>query len=218
MEFHPQKCQVLHITSKRKSVLASYTIHGHTLEEVSSAKYLGVTLQNNLSWNFHVDTIAKKAKNTRAFLQRSLQQCPKKTKELCYTTLVHPIMEYASVVWDPFTEENIRKLEMVQRRALVYADYRLPSSVTLMLQQLQWSTLQERRAQAKVIIVYQIVYSLVDTPADQLITTTAYINERSQHEVHGSLCKDTRLPTILLPRHRQTLEQPSPVSSQLSYP
>ena len=68
MEFHPQKCQVLHITSKRKPVLASYTIHGHTLEEISSAKYLGVTLQNNLSWNSHVDTIAKKANNTRAFL------------------------------------------------------------------------------------------------------------------------------------------------------
>ena len=32
MEFHPQKCQVLHITSKQKPVLASYTIHGHTLE------------------------------------------------------------------------------------------------------------------------------------------------------------------------------------------
>ena len=173
MEFHPQKCQVLHITSKRKPVLASYTIHDHTLEEVSSAKYLGVTLQNNLSWNSHVDTIAKKANNARAFLQRNLQQCPKKTKELCYTTLVRPIMEYSSVVWDPFTEENIRKLEMVQRRAarMVYADYRLTSSITIMLQQLQWSTLQERRAQAKAIIVYRIFYSLVNIPANQLVPT-----------------------------------------------
>ena len=88
-------------------------------------------------------------------------------------TLVRPIMEYASVVWDPFTEENIRKLEMVQRRAarMVYANCRLTSSVTIMLQQLQWSTLQERRAQAKVIMVYRIVYSLVDIQADQLIPT-----------------------------------------------
>ena len=115
------------------------------LEEVSAAKYLGLTLQNNLSWNSHVDNIATKANNTRAFLQRNLQQCRKKTEELCYMTLIRPIMEYASVVWDPFTEDNIRKLEMVQRRevCMVYADYRLTSSVTSMLQQLQWSTLQE---------------------------------------------------------------------------
>ena len=39
MEFHPQKCHVLHITFKRKSVGYLYhTVHGNTLEEVSSAK------------------------------------------------------------------------------------------------------------------------------------------------------------------------------------
>ena len=166
VEFHPKECQVLHITCKRKHILVSYTIHGHTLEEVSSAKYLGVTLQKNLSWNTHIDSTAKKANNTRAFLQRNLQQYPRKTKELCYKTLVRPIMEYASVVWDPFTEDNIRKLEMVKRRAarMVYSDYRRTSSVTPMLQQLQWTNLQERRAQAKVIMVYRIVYDLVDIP------------------------------------------------------
>ena len=39
---------------------------------------------------------------------------------------------------------------MVQSRAarMVYADFRLTSSVTPLLQQLQWPTLQERRAQA----------------------------------------------------------------------
>ena len=93
-------------------------------------------------------------------------------RALLHTTLIGPIMEYASVVWDPFTEENIRKLEMVQRRAvcMVYADYRLTSSVTNMLQQLQWSTLQENRAQAKVIMVCQIVYSFVDLFFFLLIT------------------------------------------------
>jgi hypothetical protein len=41
-----------------------------------------------------------------------------------------------------------RKLEMIQRRAarVVYADYQTTSSVSTMLNQLQWTTLQERRA------------------------------------------------------------------------
>ena len=55
-------------------------------------------------------------------------------------------MEYATVIWDPFTEANIRKLEMVQRRSarMVCSDYQRTSSVSSMLQQLQWPTLQER--------------------------------------------------------------------------
>ena len=41
-----------------------------------------------------------------------------------------------------------------------------------------------------------------------------YIGERSQHEVPGisTLCMNSFLTTIVLPRHKKTLEQPSPIS------
>ena len=117
MEFHPQKCQVMHITNKRKPIKVPYNIHEHTLEEVDSAKYLGLNIHKTLNWNLHIDTVTKKSNNARSFLQRNISQCPRKTKELCYNTLVRPLMEYATVIWDPFTESNIRKLEMVQRRS-----------------------------------------------------------------------------------------------------
>ena len=41
MEFHPEKCQVLHITKQRNPVKHTYTIHGQPLQAVTSAKYLG---------------------------------------------------------------------------------------------------------------------------------------------------------------------------------
>ena len=93
----------MHITNKRKPVETKYTIHGETLETVESTKYLGVHMQKNLNWNTHVNAIAKKANNTCSFLYRNLRKCPKETKELAYRTLVRPIVEYASPVWDPHT-------------------------------------------------------------------------------------------------------------------
>ena len=55
--------------------------------------------------------------------------------------MVRPQMEYASVIWDPY---YIDKLELIQRRAArwVLSDYNRTSSVSLMLQQLSWPTLQ----------------------------------------------------------------------------
>jgi len=63
-----------------------------------------------------------------------------------------------SIIWDPVTQNNIRELEMVQRRAarFVTGDYRTTSSVTLMLEALQWTELQQRRKRAKVIMLYRI--------------------------------------------------------------
>lgn len=182
MEFHPGKCQVLHITNKRMPIRHLYTIHGQTLQEVDSAKYLGITLHKSLSWNHHINTITKKANNTRAFLQRNLYGCPRKTKQLCYKTLVRPLMEYAPVIWDPHTQANIQKLEMVQRRSArwVYSDFRNTTSVTPMLHELEWPPLQERRAQAKLIMLYRIVHQLVDIPAANLtpVTTTRGHDQR----------------------------------------
>ena len=80
MEFNPKKCQVLRVTNKRKCVEHPYSIHGHILEVVDSAKYLGVNIHKTLKWNHHINQVTKKANSTSAFLRRNIHQCPRETK------------------------------------------------------------------------------------------------------------------------------------------
>ena len=84
----------------------------------------------------------------------------------CYKSLVRPQLEYASTVWDPSTKSNITKVEAVQRRAarFVIGDYSRTSSVTTMLQHLEWKGLQTRRQHAKVTMMHRIVHRLVEIP------------------------------------------------------
>ena len=72
MEFNIAKCNVLRVTRRHTPLIYNYKIHGHYLNVVDSAKYLGVHLSNDLRWNEHVNNITSKANKTLGFLKRNL--------------------------------------------------------------------------------------------------------------------------------------------------
>ena len=157
MQFHPDKCTNTSITRKQQTLLGKYTINNHQLENVTETKYLGLTIQDNLCWNKHIQNTCTKANQALGFLRRNLKIGNKKMKENSYKTLVRPILEYASTVWDPHTEDNIQNLETIQRRAARWVSHRFrqTSSVEDMLTDLKWPTLQQRRQQNRLHMFYK---------------------------------------------------------------
>ena len=147
MKFHPSKCTKMTVTSKRSPTKTEYNLHGHILASVPSAKYLGVTITDYLQWDTHIQNICDKANRTIGFLRRNLNIGAVSIKQQAYLTLFRPLIEYASTVWDPYTQANIQKLEIVQRRAARYVmnRQRNTSSVSDMLQRLNWRSLESRR-------------------------------------------------------------------------
>ena len=115
MEFHPDKCQILHIINKRKPILLSYHIHGTDLKPFDSAKYLGVTIDRKLGWDPHISYVYNKASFMMSFLERNLRKCPSNTKLKCINALVRPILDYGCCVWDPRKTTQIDRLEKSAR-------------------------------------------------------------------------------------------------------
>ena len=124
-----------------------------------------------------------KLTGTLGFLRRNLRILNEETKTLAYKTIVRPSLEYCSMVWNPYTKEQTRKIEMVQRRAARYVTnrYHNTSSVTNMLDHLGWESLESRRTKAQLTMLYKITNGLVDIPADRHLTPGHSVATRSAH-------------------------------------
>ena len=92
-------------------------------------------------------------------------------------------MEYAATVWDPLTQANIDSMEAIQRRAarFVLRRYRNTSSVSNMIDELRWPSLQDRRQAARLTMLYKIRHKLVCTNNFTVKLQPAVARQRRGH-------------------------------------
>ena len=182
MKFNSQKCFVMHISHARSLKEYSYSLAGDVLATTSSHPYLGVCITNNLSWNNHIQDICSKANRSLGFIRRNLYSCNQTTKLLAYRSLVRPLTEYASSVWDPYSIKNISQLETVQRRAVrfIIHDYssRDEGFMTQKLKDLDLDELSLRRKIRRLCIFQQSRHGHLSLPIGSLLRP---VRRQSRH-------------------------------------
>ena len=142
-------------------------MHNKSLEIVKEEKYLGVVINQKLSWKPHIVKMTSKANNSRHFLQRNLVNCNKEVKLQCYKTYVRPILEYSSTVWDPVNNKGLNeKIEGAQNKSIrwICNKWDINSSPTSMAKELKLQSLHSRRQIAKLKLLHSFNHELKFLP------------------------------------------------------
>ena len=190
------KTQVVLFGSRRalsKNPELNISLEGGRLQQVNCVKYLGVMLDNILSWNAHVDHLQRKTNRIVKMLRRLRYTVPSCVIQNIYMAIVLPSMDYCDVVWSGCTKTIAKKLEVVQNnaaRAILGAPYR--SSATVLRTQLGWVTLETRRELNTAVWVYRCLKPGVTPPYLHDIFQTI----RKQHQHHTRLSDHG----VLIPR------------------
>ena len=140
-------------------------------------------------------------------LRRNLRHCSQTCRKNAYTSLVRSTLEYGATVWDPHSKNDIDRIERVQRRGarFILQDYksRTPGVVTKMLADLGLPTLQERRKELRLTLLFKVAKGLVPAipPSEYLtpfhnkrriraVTRSDYTssNTVSNYELRNSKC------------------------------
>lgn len=107
MIFHHRQKNIDHM-------IPNLFINKHPIEKVADFNFLGITLDEHLNWNKHIQKIANKISRNIGCLNRLKNFLPLHTLKLLYSTLILPHLQYGILLWG-FRSDRIFKL---QKRAV----------------------------------------------------------------------------------------------------
>ena len=88
------------------------------LECKESVRYLGVIIDNNLSWKQHIDRVAIKISGTVGLSCKLRHFLPRHTLLTIYRSLVTPYLTYGLTAWGQAYKSYLEKLLRLQKGAL----------------------------------------------------------------------------------------------------
>ena len=156
------KTEYMIIGTRQKSNHLSHNMEVHIgekkLKQVTSKKVLGVTIDNQLSWEEQVDNISKKVSQGIGVVRRAKLFVKYDTLQILYNSLVQPYFEYCSLVWGNCCDSLKEKLQKLQNRAarVITGDSYDTRSKDI-LQKLNWKNLSERRQQKTIAYVSKAI-------------------------------------------------------------
>jgi hypothetical protein len=192
IKLNVSKCKVLSINAKNKNK-SQYSINTgnnpSVLASVELEKDLGVSIDNNLSFENHISEIIQKSNKILGVIKRNFKDLNLKTFSLLYKAVVRSHLEYAQAVWSPYKLKHIDALEAVQRRATKILPSLRHLSYSERLKKLSLPTLTYRRARGDMIEVFKMVQGIYDAKSCPLLTHSSYLATRGhQHKLFKKSC------------------------------
>ena len=151
------------ISSRQKlQSLNDYTMNIHIdsvpINQSNQGKFLGLIIDENLSWKAHIHEISKKVSSGIGALKRVRPFVSMHTAIKIYKGLIEPHFDYCSAVWDGLTQQLSEKLQNRAIRVITKFSYDTRSRFLLNL--LGWDNLSVRRAKQKANLMYKCINNL----------------------------------------------------------
>jgi len=193
------KCSLLNVGYA--SVTVDYYLAGSMLPTAEYCRDLGVTMTCNLSMSQHIAEITAKAHQRANCILRSFTSGDENLLLRAFVVYVRPIVEYNSIIWSPYSKQDVDLIEKVQRRFTKRLRNLKHLPYDERLAKLGLPTLELRRLHLDLIFCYKIVFGYVSVNLDDFFTLSTVRSTRGhKYKLYKSRCSSRVRQTFFVER------------------
>ena len=93
-------------------------INNTKIKRVKQVIFLGIVLDENLSWNPHISHISRKISKSIGVIYKSSFCLPKSCLRSLYFSLIYPYLHYCILVWGSTYKSNLNRIVLLQKRII----------------------------------------------------------------------------------------------------
>ena len=209
LHISPEKTQCVLFSLRTPTNPLPLTINNNPIKIATEAKFLGVTLDRSLTFKTHISNITSQA-SRRINILKALSGTDfggdTKTLLTLYKSIIRPILEYASIIFENAAKTHLQKLDTIQNTALRIATCAFHSTpIDSLHVYTNMPTLADRRTTA----LFKYFYKIQKIPKHPCIPIITYRSHRrhlnGKHKykkaygtriTHHSQLLNIKIPTI----------------------
>ena len=90
----------------------------NSISQTKNVKYQGIFLDNQLSWQPHIDQTIKKLSRTCGMIFKLKCYVPISTLKLIYYSMFHSVIQYSLLNWGRASKSQFHNIQIMQNRFL----------------------------------------------------------------------------------------------------
>ena len=123
MDIHPDKTKFMIITTRQKHQRLptnhnSIIVNGHKITRVSETRFLGLIVDDKLSWSNHIHNLTSSIAKAVYQLARIKNFIDERCRKSFYHAYIHSKLQYGLLIFGGAAANQVRPLKSLQKRAL----------------------------------------------------------------------------------------------------
>ena len=113
-----QKTNYMLFSNSINSLPGEVSFNGVQIKKVSSTKFLGLYIDDKLTWKYHIDHLCKLVSRNVGVIHKLKCVFPEEILVILYSSLILPYLNYGILAWGNTFKTQLERLFLVQKRAI----------------------------------------------------------------------------------------------------